>query len=81
MAEIINLRRAAKARARDAAAQQAATNRALFGQGKAARSAQRAEAERLTRTLDGAKRQAETLTSQTGIPKGPPLMPRTLSDA
>ena len=59
MAEIINLRRAAKARARDIAAQQAATNRALFGQSKAERSAQKAEADRLTRTLDGAKRQAE----------------------
>ena len=59
MADIINLRRARKARARGDAAQQAATNRALFGQSKSARSRQQAEADRLARTLDGAKRQAE----------------------
>ena len=59
MADIINLRLARKARARGDSAQQAAVNRALFGQSKSARSRQQAEADRLARTLDGAKRQAE----------------------
>lgn len=56
MAEIINLRLARKARARDAAEAQAATNRALHGQSKADRARQRQEAERVARTLNGARR-------------------------
>ena len=60
MAEIINLRRARKTRARDAASAEAAGNRALFGQTKPARAAQTAEAARLARALDGAKRQTGT---------------------
>jgi len=63
MAEIINLRLARKARARGDAAQQAAANRALFGQSKSARSRQQAEADRLARTVDGAKRTNDGISS------------------
>ncbi|WP_010215440.1 DUF4169 family protein [Sphingomonas sp. PAMC 26621] len=57
MAEVINLRRARKARARDAATEGAAANRAAFGRTKAERAAATADAERQARLLDGAKRE------------------------
>jgi hypothetical protein len=57
MAEVINLRRARKARARDAAADAATVNRAAFGRTKAERDAAAVEAERQARLLDGAKRE------------------------
>jgi hypothetical protein len=57
MAEIVNLRRARKARLRDAAQSKAATNRALHGQTLAEKRAARADAEKLRTTLDGAKRE------------------------
>ena len=53
MAEIVNLRRVKKQRARDDAAQAAAENRARFGRGKAERAAERLERARAERTLDG----------------------------
>ena len=56
MAEIVNLRRARKARARDDAATNAAANRAAFGRTKAEREAARAVEQRRDSLLDGAKR-------------------------
>ena len=56
MAEIINLRRARKARARADAAAAADANRAAFGRSKAEKQAQVAETNRLARILDGARR-------------------------
>lgn len=55
MGDVINLRTARKAKARDAAQAQAATNRALHGRTAAEKSRDRVEAERLARTVDGAK--------------------------
>lgn len=55
MAEIINLRQARKARDRDAAVKQAAANRALHGETKGEKLRRKQEAERLARSLDGAK--------------------------
>jgi hypothetical protein len=57
MAEIVNLRRARKARLRDAAQTEAATNRVVHGQTLAAKRAAKADAEKLRMTLDGAKRE------------------------
>ena len=56
MAEMINLRQARKAKARDAARQQAASNRAKHGVTKAERNRLLAEAKRAARLLDGAQR-------------------------
>jgi hypothetical protein len=55
MAEIINLRRARKAKQRQEATDLGAQNRALHGQTKAAREKQAADVARLERTLDQAK--------------------------
>ncbi|HZV17769.1 MAG TPA: DUF4169 family protein [Sphingobium sp.] len=55
MAEIINLRMARKARARAEAERTAAQNRAKFGRTKAEKAAERTEADRTARTLDGAR--------------------------
>ena len=57
MAEVVNLRLARKAKVREAAGKQAEANRAKFGQGKAERQRNKAEAERNARGLDGAKRE------------------------
>lgn len=57
MAEILNLNRARKAKARDAAQTQAAANRAAFGRTKAEKAVVKVEAERAARDLDGAKRE------------------------
>lgn len=57
MAEIINLRMARKAKARGEAEKQAQANRALHGQGKAAREIAKAEKARAERLLDGVKRE------------------------
>ena len=57
MGDLINLRRARKSRDRDEAATQAAANRARFGQGKAEKRTASDEADRLKRTLDGARRE------------------------
>ncbi len=53
MAEIINLRRARKARRRAGAEQLAAANRAKFGRTKAQKASDRHEAERRAAQLDG----------------------------
>lgn len=56
MGEVINLRRARKARLRADAQEKAATNRVAFGRTKAERDAAAAEAARQQRLLDGTKR-------------------------
>ena len=57
MAEIVNLRRARKAKARDTAAGTADANRAAFGRTKAERTASATETARRDRDLDGARRE------------------------
>jgi hypothetical protein len=57
MAEIVNLNRARKAKARVEATQQAEANRAKFGRTKAEREAEAAEQARRKALLDGAKRE------------------------
>ncbi|HKT86595.1 MAG TPA: DUF4169 family protein [Novosphingobium sp.] len=59
MAEIVNLRMARKARARAAGTAQADANRAKHGRSKAERRTSEAEAARLARTVDGAKREKD----------------------
>ncbi len=56
MAEIVNLRRARKAKVRATAQTTAAANRAAFGRTKAEKTAATTEIARHDRTLDGAKR-------------------------
>jgi hypothetical protein len=53
MAEIVNLRRARKAKARAAASGEAARNRVLHGRSIAERAAVTGEAERVTRLHEG----------------------------
>ena len=57
MAEIVNLNRVRKAKARDAAETKAAENRAKYGQTKAARARLAAEKAKLRALIDGAKRE------------------------
>ena len=56
MAEIVNLNRARKAKARTEAWATAAANRIAFGRTKAEKQAARTDAARRERELDGAKR-------------------------
>ena len=56
MAELINLNRTKKARARSAGKAQAAENRVRFGQAKGQKAAAKLEAERVRRELEGKKR-------------------------
>ncbi len=56
MAEIVNLNRARKARAKLEAGKTAEANRAKFGRSKAARDAEVADEARRDALLDGAKR-------------------------
>ncbi|MFC3712263.1 DUF4169 family protein [Sphingoaurantiacus capsulatus] len=56
MADIVNLRAARKRKERETATATAAANRAQFGRTKAQKQASEMDAERLDRTLDGAKR-------------------------
>ena len=55
MGDVINLRQARKARDRKAVEQAAAEARALHGRTKAQRKLEKAEAEKLSRTVDQAK--------------------------
>ena len=57
MVEIVNLRSVRKARARIAAREEAAANRAAFGRTKAQKARDAADAARLGAVLDGAKRE------------------------
>lgn len=56
MAELINLRLARKAKRRAEAEARAVANRACFGETRGAATQRRAEAERMARQLDGARR-------------------------
>jgi hypothetical protein len=56
MTGIVNLNRVRKAKAKVAGKAQADANRAAFGRTKADKQAAAAEADRLARTLDGARR-------------------------
>lgn len=64
MSGIINLRRARKAKARDAAGAEAAANRAKFGQTRAVREVCRLDAEREARKLAGARREDNAVLEQ-----------------
>ena len=55
-AEIVNLRKARKAKARAGKEAQAAEHRALFGRSKTQRERDAIEKEKLRRQLDGARR-------------------------
>ena len=57
MADVINLNRARKARDRAEGKARAAENRVSHGRTKAEKTAARIEAERVSRLLDGAKRE------------------------
>ncbi len=57
MAEILNLNRARKAKAKTDAQTKAAENRAKFGRAKADKALEAARADKLKRDLDGAKRE------------------------
>lgn len=57
MADLINLNRARKAKARAAGKAQAAENRVKFGRAKGETAAARLEAERARRELEGKKRE------------------------
>jgi len=57
MAEIVNLNRARKAKARSAARTQAVENRAKFGRTKADKTLDKAQAEMAARKLDETKRE------------------------
>lgn len=56
MGEVVNLRMARKAKKREEAEAQAATNRVAFGRNKAQRQADAQEKARIAKLLDGAKR-------------------------
>ena len=66
MAEIINLRLARKARQRTDAASTAAENRARFGRSKGEKTRDAADADRLSRTVDGARRERDEAASDLG---------------
>lgn len=57
MAELVNLNKARKARARAEGKLQAAENRVRFGQTKGEKAASRLDAERARRELEGKKRE------------------------
>lgn len=57
MAEVVNLRLVRKRKARDEKEAQAAENRASFGQSKSDKQKRKAEQDKLTRDLDGHKRE------------------------
>lgn len=58
-ADIVNLRRARKARARAEREKEAEENRRTFGRSKAEKSRQTSERERTARTIDGHRREPE----------------------
>ncbi len=57
MSKIVNLNKARKSRARDAARKQADANAVKFGRTKAEKAKDQAEAEKESRDLDGHKRE------------------------
>lgn len=59
MADVVNLRRARKAKARTEKEKTAAANRAAFGRTKAEKLASKAETERARRDLEGKRRRPD----------------------
>jgi tRNA-dihydrouridine synthase len=57
MGDVINLRQARKARDRKAAEQAAAEARAVHGRSKAQKAVEKAEADRLARTIEQSRRE------------------------
>ncbi|MBR7620499.1 DUF4169 family protein [Phenylobacterium sp. 20VBR1] len=57
MNDIVNFNKAKKARVKQDAKSQAATNRAKFGRTKGEKAVEKAEAAKVVRLLDGAKRE------------------------
>ena len=57
MTEIVNFNKAKKARAKESAKSQAGANRAKFGRTKGEKALEKAEAAKVVRLLDGAKRE------------------------
>ncbi len=55
MGKVVNLRQARKAKARERAAAEADANRVLHGRTRAQKLADRAERDRLAKTVDGAR--------------------------
>ena len=69
-AEIINLNKVRKARARAERVAQAAENRAKFGRSKSDRAQHAADGEKLRRELDGVRREPAPAKSAAGGPAG-----------
>ncbi len=67
-AEIVNLKRARKDRARTDKERQAAENRVRFGRTKAERSIEAADAEKKFRELEGHRRADQDATSKDAVP-------------
>jgi hypothetical protein len=59
MADIVNLNKARKKKARQDAVEQAARNRVIFGRGKEQKQRDTAEQEEARRRLDGLRREPE----------------------
>ncbi|MFZ3004718.1 MAG: DUF4169 family protein [Phenylobacterium sp.] len=57
MNDVVNFNKARKARAKDAAKSVAAANRAKFGRTKGEKAVDKAQADKVARLLDGAKRE------------------------
>lgn len=57
MNDVVNFNKAKKARTKDAAKAVAAANRAKFGRTKGEKAAEKAQADKAARLLDGAKRE------------------------
>ena len=76
MAEIVNLNRARKAKARADAAARADANRAAFGRTRGEKQAADAETQRRERTLDGARREDQPPVVPDTVPPGHSPTPR-----
>lgn len=59
MNDVVNFNKARKARAKDAAKVTAASNRARFGRTKGEKAIEKAQADKVVRLLDGAKREKD----------------------
>lgn len=59
MNDVVNFNKAKKARAKDAAKVTAAANRARFGRTKGEKAVEKAQADKVVRLLDGAKREKD----------------------
>lgn len=59
MGNVVNFNKAKKAKGREASKAQAVENRVRFGRGKAEKALAKAEADKASRTLDGARREGD----------------------